>query len=62
MEASTGRTSLLIVRLSMPAEALKPMDGEMQSVFFYFVNVRYGILLLLFAFFEGMLCSMEWLS
>jgi hypothetical protein len=46
----------------MPAEALKPMDGEMQSVFFYFVNVRYGILLLLFAFFEGMLCSMEWLS
>jgi hypothetical protein len=51
MEASTGRTSLLIVRLSMPAEALKPMDGEMQSAFFYFMNARYEILLLLFAFF-----------
>jgi hypothetical protein len=31
VKASTGKTSLLMARLSMPAEVKNHMDGEMQS-------------------------------
>jgi hypothetical protein len=47
VKASTRRTSTLTVRLSMPTEAEKHMNGEMQYVV---------------CFFEGMLYSMEWLT
>jgi hypothetical protein len=46
----------------MHAEAEKPIDDEMLSVFFYFVNASYKALLLIFAFLEGLLYSIEWLT
>jgi hypothetical protein len=55
------RMSPLTTMLSMPVQVKKHMDGLMLC-FFNFVNVRYGTLLLLFTFFQGMLCSMEWLT
>jgi hypothetical protein len=42
VKASTTRRSPLTAEPSMTAEAEKHMDGEIDEIFFNFVNVRYG--------------------
>ena len=61
VKATIGRADPLTKRLCMHAEAERPMDGEMLSVF-NFVNVSYKALFLIFAFLEGIPYSMDWFT
>jgi hypothetical protein len=51
VKASTRRMNRLMAKLSMSAAAEKPMDSDILSVFFNFVNGGYYLLLLLLSFF-----------
>jgi hypothetical protein len=50
-KASTRRTNWLMAKLSMSAAVEKPVDSDILSIFFNFVNASYYLLLLLLSFF-----------